>query len=63
MTPKLGYDFDNAVCAHFGLPPGQVEVGIKVNTKQDEIFSVTLNIALTPDDLRKIAEHMERGKP
>lgn len=55
---KIGHDFGHAVCRHFGLPASQVLEGLKVNTGCDEVFSVTLTIALTPEDLEGIAQKM-----
>lgn len=51
--------FGRALCKHFGLENASVLGNIQVNTKQDEIFSVTLTIALTADDLAGIAEQMK----
>lgn len=53
--------FGSAVCRHFKLPPGQVLQLVKVNTAPDEIFSVSVTIALSPEDLRAIADQMERS--
>lgn len=60
MTPKLGIDFDSAVCAYFGLPADKVIDELKLHTDRNDIFSVSLTIALTADDLRGIAEVMGR---
>lgn len=48
--------FAYAVCKHFGLPPIQVPVPIKVNTLVDEGVSIELKILLSPDDLAAIGE-------
>ncbi len=55
---SLGNAFGMAVCKHFGLTDKKVAADIKVNTKRDEVFSVTLDIFLTADDLAGIAKHM-----
>ena len=54
-----GLDFGHALVAHFNLPAGQVERGVKVNFGAGEIFGVTLRIALTADDLVAIAGRMK----
>lgn len=53
-----GLDFGRALCAHFGLPPNQVDSGIAVHADDDEIFGVTVRISLTPNDLAGIAGKM-----
>jgi len=50
--------FGAALAAHFGLPARQVMAGMEMHTKSDEIFGVTITLALTPDDLAGIARHM-----
>jgi hypothetical protein len=62
MTVSLGNAFGLAVCKHFGLSGKNVARDIKVNSKGDEVFSVTLDIFLTAEDLAGIAVHMGAEK-
>lgn len=55
MTPHLGREFGKALCAHFGIPSGQVAQDLKVHSEVNEPFGVTLTIRLTADDLAAIA--------
>ena len=59
MNIELGRNFGCALCKHFGLDAGSVASGMEIVTDYDEIFSVKLTIALTPDDLAAIAEIMK----
>lgn len=58
MTQVLSNDFAVAVCDHFKLPKTQATKGIQLHVRPDEVFSITLNIALTADDLAGIADRM-----
>jgi hypothetical protein len=61
MKARLGSDFGVALCKHFNLSTSQVLEGVKVNTARAEVFSATLTIALTADDLACIAALMADG--
>lgn len=54
-SPKLGRDFNIAVCDHFGL---KRVTALKLNHGSDEVLSVSLDIALTADDMAAIAARM-----
>lgn len=58
MKAHLGREFGKALCAHFGIPSGQVARDFKVNSAVDEVFGVSLTINLTADDLAAIARIM-----
>lgn len=57
---KSGRVFGKALCSHFGLPSGQVHSDVVVNNSVDDIFSVTITISITPDDLKAIGDLMDR---
>lgn len=59
MTATIGTSFGLAICKHFGLPADQVVDKVIVNTYCDEIFGVTLTIALTGDDVVRIGRFMK----
>lgn len=59
MTPILGTSFGLALCKHFDLPADQVLTPVVVNTNQNEIFGVTLKIALTGEDVKRIGQIMK----
>ena len=62
MKARLGREFGIALCDHFNVPAGQVEV-LKVHTGFDEVFSASLTIMLTADDLAAIAARMDGKTP
>lgn len=57
-----GTAFGKAVCEHFKLPANQVIGDMPVHTLRNEVFGVTLTIALTPQDLAEIAKHMGKER-
>lgn len=59
MSAIIGTSFGLALCKHFDLPPDQVADKVFVNTNRDEIFGVTLTIALTGHDLKRIGQIMK----
>jgi hypothetical protein len=62
MQVQLSRNFNIALCDHFGL---KRVTDLKINTDPDEVFSATITVALTTDDLAAIAERMgaKEGKP
>lgn len=50
--------FGQALCQHFGLSAGKV-LDVKINTEQDTVFSASLVVALSAEDLAGIAERMK----
>lgn len=58
MAVRTTLDFGRALCAHFGLPAKQVLADVAMNTSGNQMFSATVTITLTPDDLVGIATHM-----
>ena len=59
---RLGDEFGLALCQHFGLPTAQT-LGVLVNANRDHVFGVTIELAVTSDDLAGIAKHMGAGNP
>ena len=59
---RLGNEFGLALCQHFGLPTAQT-LGVLVNASRDDVFGVSIEMALTSDDLAGIAKHMGAGNP
>ncbi len=57
-TVTTGREFGRALCRHFGLPTDQVAADIKVAAAPNDIFSVSLTINLTADDLSGIADQL-----
>lgn len=62
VNVKIGNSFGKALCEYFALPASQVSDEVQVNTKRDEMFSVSLTIMLTADDLAAIAKRMGAGE-
>lgn len=60
---QVSNDFAAALAAHFALPADMVDAAMHMHTGPDEIFGVTLRIALTADDLAAIAAKMAEAKP
>jgi hypothetical protein len=54
-------DFGQALCDHLGLVSKKVERDMKMHVAANDVFSVTLTIALTPEDLAGIAAHMSKN--
>ena len=61
-TVTIGSTFGQALCKHFGLPLDQVSQHLTVNAGVGEIFGVTLDIALTGDDVMYIGKIMKESK-
>lgn len=59
MTAIIGTSFGLALCKHFNLPADQVADKVVVNTSPNEIFGVTLTIALTGHDVKRIGQIMK----
>lgn len=62
MRMVVTNEFGLAVCKHFGLDENMVLQDIKINTEVDSVFSTTLTIALTADDLIGIGQLMKEQK-
>lgn len=58
MTAKLGSNFGQALCKHFGLDPKQVSE-VDVRSHVNSIFGADLFIALTGDDIEAIGKIMK----
>jgi hypothetical protein len=60
VTPQSSRNFNVALCEHFGL---KCVIGLMLNHRNDEIFSVTVTMGVTAQDLADIAARMlEQGK-
>jgi len=55
----LGSSFGQALCKHFNLDSAMVSADMKLNCGSDEIFSATLSICLTADDIVTIGLIMQ----
>ena len=62
MQVQISQSFNNALLNHLGL---KNVVELKINNNADELFSATITIALTADDLAAVAERMgaKESKP
>lgn len=58
---KDGPAFGFALAKHFNLPP-QTLCDVKINTDRNCIFSVTVTIAVTGEDLIEIGRLMNASK-
>ena len=56
---KTGRDFGIALCDHLGLDSSVVSSDIKMNIDINKVFSVTLTIPLTAEDIVQIGKNME----
>lgn len=52
---SLGDSFSRALCEHFGL---RRVLDVKVNLDPEKVFSASVDIALTPDDVEAIGRRM-----
>ena len=57
MKARLGREFGVALCDHFNLPASQAS-DLKLHTGINDVFSASLTIMLTADDLAAIAARM-----
>jgi len=61
-TPYLTQEFGIAVCERLGLDPEKVSYPFAIAAGENEVLTITLNVRLTPDDLRAIAGQMDKGR-
>lgn len=60
--PFTTREFGCAVCEHLGLDPEKVAFPFTITAEGDDTLMIRLNVQLTPDDLRAIAEQMDKAR-